>query len=62
MVCLDEFGHTMFVYTKGNAKLHVFKYGDYLDIPSVVVKKKEVDFSDQDPYITEASVVSMDYV
>ena len=58
--CLDEFGHTLFVFTRGDAKLYVFKYE--ADLPSIVMKKKEVDLSDQDPYISEAHVVSMDYV
>jgi hypothetical protein len=58
--CLDEFGHTLFVFTKGDAKLYVFKYES--DFPSVVTKKKEVDLSEQDPYISEARIVSMDYV
>jgi hypothetical protein len=64
--CLDEFGHFLFVFTKGDAKLHVFRYGgnstNGVEIPSYVLKKKEVDLSDQDPYITEAKVESMDYI
>lgn len=63
IACLDEFGQMLFVFTKGDAKLHVFKYAaESTDIPSNVVKKKVVDLSDQDPYITESRVVSMDYV
>lgn len=58
--CLDEFGHTLFVFTRGDAKLYVFKYE--AELPSIVSKKKDVDLSDQDPYICEARVVSMDYV
>ena len=51
--CLDEFGRTLFIFTKGDAKLHVFKY-ESADLPSLLTKKKEVDFSDMDPYISEA--------
>ena len=58
--CLDEFGHTLFVFTKGDAKLYVFKYES--EVPSVVTKGKVIDLSEQDPYISEARVVSMDYV
>lgn len=42
--CLDEFGHTLFVFTRGDAKLYVFKYE--AELPSIVSRKKEVDFSD----------------
>ena len=58
--CLDEFGHYLFVYTKVSCKLYVFKYE--AEFPSQVIQIKEVDFSDQDPFIAEAGVVSMDYV
>lgn len=27
MACLDEFGHTLYVFTRGEAKLRVYKYG-----------------------------------
>lgn len=66
MACLDEFGHMLFIYTRGNSKLYVFKYGGaesgQQEILSLVIKKKEADFSELDPYITESSLVSMDYV
>ncbi len=58
--CLDEFGHTLYLFTRGDAKLYVYTYPD--NIPSLLKLKKVVDLSDQDPYITEAKVVSMDYV
>ncbi len=28
IACLDEFGHTLYVYTMGDAKLYAFKYAD----------------------------------
>lgn len=59
MACLDEFGLTLFVFTT-DANLHVFKYA--ADIHAVVTKKKTVDFSEMDPYMTEAKVVSMNYI
>lgn len=58
--CLDEFGHTLYIFTNGDAKLYVFKYE--ADLPSVLTKKKVVDLSDQDPYIADARIISMDYV
>ena len=45
IACLDEFGLTLYVFTKGDAKLYVFKYSDQ-NMPSVLTKKKEIDLSD----------------
>jgi len=59
-VCLDEFGHLLFVFTKADSQLHVFKYD--AEIPSVTTRSKSADFSEQDPYISESDVVSMDYI
>jgi hypothetical protein len=42
---LDEFGHTLYLFTKGDAKLYVFKYNDQ-NMPSLLTKKKEIDLSD----------------
>jgi hypothetical protein len=62
MACLDEFGHTLYVFTKGDAKLYAFKYSDP-NMPSILTLKGDcIDLSEQDPYITEAKVISMDYV
>jgi hypothetical protein len=62
MACLDEFGHTLYVFTKGDAKLYAFKYSD-ANMPSILTLKGDcIDLSEQDPYITEARVISMDYV
>ena len=62
MACLDEFGHTLYVFTKGDAKLYAFKYNDQ-NMPSILTLKGDcIDLSEQDPYITEAKVISMDYV
>ena len=62
MACLDEFGHTLYVFTKGDAKLYAFKYSDQ-NMPSILTLKGNcVDLSEEDPYITEAKVISMDYV
>lgn len=57
-VCIDEFGHVLFVFTREH--IHVYKYD--AEIPSILTKTKEADFSEQDPGISEYSVISMDYI
>lgn len=42
--CLDEFGHTLYIFVKGSATLNIYSYAS--DIPSVLTPKKVVDFSD----------------
>ena len=62
MACLDEFGHMLFIYTRGNSKLYVFKYGGaesgQQEILSLVIKK--LLSSNQNPPLP--IIMSMDYV
>ena len=62
--CLDEFGHMLFVYSSSQ-QLHIYKYNvdkKNPDIPSILEKKTEVEFSDQDPTISESKLIAMDYI
>jgi hypothetical protein len=46
MACLDEFGHTLYVFTKGDAKLYAFKYSDP-NMPSILTLKGDcIDLSE----------------
>ena len=46
LACLDEFGHILYVFTKGDAKIYTFKYTDQ-NIPSILTLKGNcVDLSE----------------